>query len=1673
MPAYGADMREPDNASTTLGRIQVLRAWVARVMATRRRRVALAGSTIAVVGVAILFMAGFFSDATPQAGVPETSPGASEPIASGALPVEVGRDTSFEMMATTADAIGVDPATEFILASSEDLDADAVRALLHVEPAVELSVARESAGRYRIGATEPLHPGTVYRFLVADETMSTPHVLASFAFQTKASVGILQTVPRHESTGVPVNTGIELTFAQEGVQGLEEHFQIEPAVPGRFEAHGRITVFVPEGGLAPATLYTVTVTGGLAVEGSADVMVNDFVVQFETEIDATVGVPASVVNFTRRTAESSPSEAPALETNTYEPGEVRLSVKVYRFDAVGAFVDSLDAFDALPAWAGATREAYVTDTTPLSQVATFDADLQRLPVSGRSFIQFPAPLPAGFYLVDSAFNGRPLQAWLQVTDIATYAALAEDRTLVWANDLSTQAPIADARVEFVGTDVAGETGVDGTLTLASPEQAGGNLLVTAPDGRAAIVPLSSRAESFGYFAPPGGNSGDDYWDYLSVDRPLYLPSDTVRFWGIARPRENPGPRTVTVRLMSHSYLGYDYQPVVVAETDVETNALGTFSGELAFAGLSPSGYRLTTSVDGQVIREASVEVQTYTKPAYQISVAPDRLAAFAGDEITFSIDATFLEGSPVPGLALSYGGAAEGQVTTDDTGHAAVTVIAGAEEPGYVATESYVNVTPVRPEEGEIVGAASASVHPASVTALATTDVEGDQGVISGTVREVDLTRINEGTFEGPDDFIGGLAGGVTVSLGITDVAYRQTEIGEYYDFIAKVVRKHYRYDLVETGLGTFTTVTDASGAFLQAFPVDPARDYRIDMQVQDGQGRTESHQLYLSGSQDRSDYAASNVYLADPDGVATFYGGGAQFAIDTQVSLAMHRGTDVLPSGGENRYLFIKAQSGIHDYAVQAGSTYRFDFTEADVPNVTVSGVWFNGRTYAEVNYGYQVRLDPAERELEIEISPDEDRYGPGDQATLDITVSDGDGNRQRDTEVNIAVVDEALFLSQGANTCVCALDAVYAPVSPGILRTYASHQVPTDVQSPGFGATTGGPRSQFADVAFHGAVTTDADGHASISFELPDNLTSWRVTAEGFNDRLMAGGAMHRIVVGLPFFADVTLSDEYLVTDEPELRLRSFGRALGASDSVTFSVAAPSLGLDTPIEVTAPAFQAAHLSLPELHEGTHEVLIEARSGALEDSLVRTIRVVASRLVSAQTRYYDVVSGLRVEGSETGPTRVVFSDEERGRYVGVLQRLTWGYGDRLDQRLARDVSADLLATFYDGVAAPSEPFDATAYQTPEGGVALFPYAGQDLTLTARAAAVSADRFGTGGLRQSFLGVLEDRGETRERQLIALYGLAALGDPVLMQLQALLDEADLTWRERIYAGLAMMELGDDTTARQVYESLVAEYGERTAPTYRLRVGDDQDEILEATSLAAILGGGLGDSRAPQFFAYTTKNATTNILVELEQISYLAIALPRLSSEPVRLAYTVDGERTELTLQGGESFGIQLTAGQLANLGVERIEGAAGVAAFYTAPMDPASTAVDADVTVTRTYGKDPASLVEGELVQITLNAEFGAQALDGCYQLTDVLASGLRPVVRNDAWGLEGGVSYPYRIEGQRVSFCVSTAPMNQAATYWARVVSMGEYTAEPAIIQSMQSSERLNFSEADRVIIH
>ncbi|MGH2785783.1 MAG: Ig-like domain-containing protein, partial [Actinomycetota bacterium] len=245
--------------------------------------------------------------------------------------------------ATDANRAGVALTTSFVLTSSEAITAASVQERLTVQPATPFDVKQVTSTRLQITPRSKLLPGIVYRVALLDPTGTRP--VTRWAFQTRSPLRVVQTLPRDESTDIPLNIGIELTFSHDGVEGAEDRFSISPKTAGRFEVHKRVFVFVPDE-LRPRTLYTVTLKPGVRVAGSDESMRQPFTFRFETgsseRSGETPGEPA--IQFGRATWESATAEPPVVSlfvTSEKKPPST-LPFTVYRFKDVRSFLSSLD-----------------------------------------------------------------------------------------------------------------------------------------------------------------------------------------------------------------------------------------------------------------------------------------------------------------------------------------------------------------------------------------------------------------------------------------------------------------------------------------------------------------------------------------------------------------------------------------------------------------------------------------------------------------------------------------------------------------------------------------------------------------------------------------------------------------------------------------------------------------------------------------------------------------------------------------------------------------------------------------------------------------------------------------------------------------------------------------------------------------------------------------------------------------------------------------------------------------------------------------------------------------------------------------------------------------------------------------------------------------------------------
>jgi hypothetical protein len=1559
------------------------------------------------------------------------------------------------LVADDQDRIGVAPGTSFTLRSLTATPAVELARGLTVVPPIPLKIeAGATPDVAHVHALSPLVGGQRYRVRLTSPDGS---LAGTWAFVARAPLHVVGTLPGDKAIAVPTNTGIEMTFDQDGVLGTADHFAITPAVAGRFETHGRVWTFVPDKPLAIGTIYTVSVRKGIGLSGSTELLESDSTFRFETALISAAD-QGPRVEFQRAMVEIRPDDRltvnASVDENDHEAATpATIGVQIHQLPDFKAVIAAGTALVGPDSWAIAAPSATIS-TVGMTKVA--DVTAQLVASDSGVIMTIPVRLAQGAYVATIQQPGAPSQLLIQVTNLSAYALAASQGSVVWVNNLSTDASVAGATVSTIDGHVLGATGDDGLLRTPTPAPhatataADDFLAIDAPGLGRLLIPemLSSAYRTAADQATSWYGAGSATWWLLyATDRTTYRQTDTIHVYGTIRARSDRSvPSALELRLLPSN--GSPDAPIL--RVPVKATSRGVFTADVKLDDLPIAQYTIDLYANGNLVSSAWFWVGSILKPAYQIDVTADRHSYLVGDAIHVSTTTSFYDGTPVPGMELDFrSGNQDKSVITDALGHADAVFTAVADgEPEGVSGMS-IGVAPVHPEEGQIGGSAEVLVARSLDWVKAQGTVTGGNIVVTGSLASFDLAAFEAalagGTFL--DDPSGAPIVGGVVRASVTHLIETRTQNGTTYDFVEKKVVPSYDYTQTKVSLGTHALTSGPGGALRLSLPAPVAADtYHIVLSAVDAAGRTIQLTLDVSAPSPRD--AALSAYLEVP-GSGCGFAQSVQRSLDTPVSLTMHRGDGSTATGG--RFLFVVGETGSLETTIQDSATFVRTLREADLPGFTARAVWLNGSGYRVADVA--VNVDPKDKTLTIRLKPDQASYQPGDQVSIGVITTDPAG-RPVAADVVITGVDQKLY-TLGQAFDLDPLDQLLAQPGSGFGAAYDSHAVPV----PDYGGCgdTGGGRDDFRDSVTFQRITTDASGHGTISFKLSDDLTSWHMAAVGVSAALDAGHASVLVPVGLPFFVDATLAPEYLVGDVPILRLRGYGAGVGAGDPVSFVVSAPTLGLG-PTTVRGTAFEALRLPLPAMTAGDHAIRIEASAThagkALGDILVRTVHVVDSRLGTVAASYDSLGPDFRPQGGD-GLTTYVVTDAGRGRLIAPLQELASSTSARFDRTAAAELARTLLIQEF-SVAASSlatTGFDASRYQT-DTGIALLPYASTDLFLTARAALVAGSLVDVDAIRQTLSTELgPDTTSTRERRIVALAGLAGIGDDVLVQLRAV-DQSVLTVREQLWLALGFAAAGDEATARSIERSVLDASGQRLGAWVRLAVGTSRNDTLEASGLLLLLAGRLGDPIGADVYTYLVEQPSADQVFPLEELGYVQGVLDRLPRTAARFAWTVAGDRHVVTLDPGGAFSLVLTPGQRAGLRLEPLDGQLAVATTWIAtggalPSDPS-------ITVTRTVSPS-GEATQDRLVRVMLFVTFGAQAPNGCYRLTDLLPSGLAPVVAGAGWGQgedDTGIIGPYEIEGQRVSWCASPSDKIHTYGYSARVVTPGTYRWEPAVVQ-------------------
>lgn len=604
--------------------------------------------------------------------------------------------------------------------------------------------------------------------------------------------------------------------------------------------------------------------------------------------------------------------------------------------------------------------------------------------------------------------------------------------------------------------------------------------------------------------------GKPYLAYIYTERPLYRPGQTVNFKILLRKDDDvkysllDAGTLVNVRVK-------DARGNNVNSFELALNEFGTVNGSVDISSEAMLGlYTIEAEADG-IVSQESFKVEDYRKPDYQISLTslqPEKSNQFIqGEEVQFKLHAAYYFGEPLANARVKVNfisgwdqlnAKVSGKLITDDNGDLTLVFKAPYDDEQYSSWYwgSKERVQTVRME----VSIADGSNQTVTATKILFVHPASEE-----------LSLDTGGYYQLPNQLFP-----VTVTastLADEPVANRDISL-----IIYKWNFEEYDFD---TQVDVIKMKTNDQGQVTQMVMLNPGY-YKLSLFSEDAEGRKIEYSRWIYVFKDKNDWVFRDwekqiQISAEKDSYKPYE--KARFMIESTFSgpalVTFERGsvinskfieltapltileTDIIPEHAPNVYVTVNAWQPATEVVLR--ESYWWGGTLAD--------------SYLRVDRT-QILVDATGKELGVEIETDKQIYEPGEKVTATFRVMDAQGEPVA-AELSLAVVDESIFgLAKPFEANI--FTAFYGPRGHTV-GTFDSMEptryIPGDM---GGGGDEGPPetRQDFLDTsAWLPVIRTDENGQGIVTFDLPDNTTSWRLTVKAVTLNHQVGEAKTNI--------------------------------------------------------------------------------------------------------------------------------------------------------------------------------------------------------------------------------------------------------------------------------------------------------------------------------------------------------------------------------------------------------------------------------------------------------------------------------------------------------------------------------------------------------------------------------
>ncbi len=303
---------------------------------------------------------------------------------------------------------------------------------------------------------------------------------------------------------------------------------------------------------------------------------------------------------------------------------------------------------------------------------------------------------------------------------------------------------------------------------------------------------------------------------------------------------------------------------------------------------------------------------------------------------------------------------------------------------------------------------------------------------------------------------------------------------------------------------------------------------------------------------------------------------------------------------------------------------------TEEHIPNVYVSVVLLKGRTSSgqydknnnrdtgqpEFKIGYiKLPVSISQKSLAITVKTSKERYVPQEEVTIDVDVKDIEG-KGIEADLAVMVVDMSLLALTGYEK-PDVLSVFYGERGLGV-KTALTMAKFIERFKPGAKGGGGGDekkaRGEFKNTAYWiGSLKTDKSGKASTKFNLPDNLTEWKVTVIAQDKLNRFGSGDSEFMETKRLIIDPSLPQFFNVKDEAEIKTVISNRQekkINAKVSLLLENGTILSSDSKNISINPDERETVIFKVKAEEEGEMKFTFNVKSEEAEDTLIETRRI-------------------------------------------------------------------------------------------------------------------------------------------------------------------------------------------------------------------------------------------------------------------------------------------------------------------------------------------------------------------------------------------------------------------------------------------------------------------------------